>query len=152
MWCSLVLTHFSVPDFLKMSRTFWSSYYFHLDLHPKESAIQLSCVGWCLNVCFETSRPLTGEVNLPLNDGRASNYIDSLEHRCNAACVLQFYHYYNRFFSSVISKLIPENHVSSSNAPLSRRANPYVIDWPMERTIHYGQNWFFSRTIRTISY
>ena len=30
------------------------------DLHPKENGIQLLCVGWCLNVYFETSRPRRG--------------------------------------------------------------------------------------------
>ena len=59
-----------------------------------------------------------------------------------------FYGYCNRFSSSEISELITENHVFLQNTRLSRPAHPYVVDWPVNSTIPYGQNSFFSRTIR----
>ena len=59
---------------------------------------------------------------LLVNDGR----IDTLEHRCNVACFSLFYRNYKQFYSSEISRLIPENHVFLRNVHLSRRADLYV--------------------------
>ena len=82
-----------------------------------------------------------------VNDGKVSNYIDSLEYRCNMVCVSLLYRSYNRFYSSEISEIIPENHVFLRNTHLFRRPYPYVIDRPVDRTIPYGQNSFFSRAV-----
>ena len=82
---------------LRRSKIFRSIPLHHL--HPIENGIQLSCVGRCFNVYFD------------VNDDRVSNSIDSLEHRCNLACVSLFYSYYNGLCSSKIRGLPPVNHV-----------------------------------------
>ena len=63
-------------------------------------------------------------------------------------CVTLFYRYYKRFSSSEISGLIREDHVFLRNTRLSWQAHLYVVEWPFNRTIPYGQNMFFSRTVR----
>ena len=83
-----------------------------------------------------------------VHDGKISNSIDSLKHRCNVACASLFYRYYKRFCSGEIKGLIAQNHVILRKTRLSRRAHPYVVYWPLNRTISYGQNSFFSRTER----
>ena len=55
--------------------------------------------------------------------------------------------HWSRFFSSERSRLIAENYVFPRNTRLARRAIPYVVDWPMDCTIPYRLNLFFSRTI-----
>ena len=65
------------------------------------------------------------------------------ERSCNVACVSLFYHYYKRFSLNDIS----ENHVFLCNSRLSRQAQPYVTDWPVDRTIPCRQNSLFSRII-----
>ena len=59
-----------------------------------------------------------------------------------------FYRYYNRLCSMQKSVLIPENSIFLCNSRLLQREHPYVVDWAVDRTIYYGQNSFFSRTIR----
>ena len=75
---------FQCLSFLRRGMILWCSYYLH-HLQPKENDIQLSCVGWCLNVYFETTRPPAGEGELLVNDGRVSNSINSVEYHCNVA-------------------------------------------------------------------
>ena len=69
------------------------------------------------------------------------------EQSCNLTYVSLFYHYYNRFFLNDISELIPESHVFLCNIRLSRQADPYVVDWPVDRTIPCWPNSLFSRII-----
>ena len=81
-------------------------------------------------------------------DGKISNSIDSFKHRSNMVCVSLFYRYYTVFCSSKIRRLIPVHHVSPCNARLSSQNHSYVVDWPVNRKIPYGQNSFSSRTVR----
>ena len=74
------------------------------------------------------------------------------ERSCNVTCVSLFYHYYNRFFSNDISELITENHVFLCNTRLFRQTHPFVVDWPVNRTIPCGQNLLFSGIIRMWNY
>ena len=78
-------------------------------------------------------------------------FILSLEHRCNVACVSLFYRYYNGFCANKIRSLISENHVFLPNTHLSRRTHPYVVDRPVNRILHYGNNSLFSRIIRMLN-
>ena len=120
--------------FLRWGKTLWS-----ISLHrlrSKENGIQLSCVGRCLNVYFD------------VNDGRLSNSINSLEHRCNLARISLFYCNYNGFCLSKIRGLIAVNHVFLCNTRLSWQAHLYVLDCPLERKFHDKHNSSFSRTIR----
>ena len=114
-----------------------SSYHSH-HFYLKENEMQFSCVGWCLNVYSMTS----------LLFNTISNSIDSLQYRCTLVCVSLFYYYYNRFCSNEISGFISENHMFLCNTRLSRRALSYVVNWSVDRSIFYGQNSFFSKTIR----
>ena len=75
---------------------------------------------------------------------RVSNSIDSLEHRCNLACVSLFYCYYN----CKITGLIAVNHVFLCSTRLSCQSHSYVVDWPVDRTLHDKQNSLSGRTIR----
>ena len=93
-------------------------------LHSKEISIQLSCVGQCLNVYSD------------FKDGRVSNSIDTLEHRCNLDCVSLFYRYYNGFCLSKISGLMAVNHELLCNTRLSWQGHTYMVDWPVDRTLH----------------
>ena len=56
--------------------------------------------------------------------------------------------YYKGFCSSKIRGLIPVNHVFLCNTRLYWQAHSYVVDWPMDRTLHDRQNSFSSRAIR----
>ena len=67
------------------------------------------------------------------------------------ACVSVLYCYYNRFCLSEISGLVPEIYVFLRNNRFSQPAYPYVVDWPVDRTIPYGKNSFFSWTIRMVN-
>ena len=69
-----------------------------------------------------------------VNNGRVFNSIDSLEHCCNVACVSLFYRYYNRFCSSEIRGLIPENHVFLHNKCC--QYPPLQFLWP--KAVQYG--------------
>ena len=75
-----------------------------------------------------------------IGDSRVSNYIDFLEHRRNVGCFCLFYRYYNGMF--------PETRTFVRNTRFSSRAHPYVVDWQVNRTTHYRENSFFSRTVR----
>ena len=96
-------------------------------LHPKENGIQLPCIGRYFNVYFI------------VNNGRLSNPIDSLEYRCNFACVLLFYRYYSGFCLIKIWGLIPvPNHIFVCNTvflgnhirmlPIGQRIAQYLTD------------------------
>ena len=85
---------------------------------------------------------------LIVNDGRLSNFIDLLKHLWNIASVSLFYSYCNGFCLSEIRGLVFENHVFLLNTCYSRRTRQYIVDWPVDRTLHYRQTAFFSRTIR----
>ena len=79
-----------------------------------------------------------------VNDGGVSDSIESLEDHCNVACISLYYRYYNGFCSSEIRFPVPENHIFLCNTRLSRSAQPYVVDWPVDCTLHYRQNSFFT--------
>ena len=85
---------------------------------------------------------------LPVNDGKVSNSIDSL----NLACVQSLFNRYcaiaNAFFSSKLWGFIPVNHVCLCNTRLSWKAHSYVVYWPVDVTWHERQNSFSSSTIR----
>ena len=83
-----------------------------------------------------------------IGDSRVSNSIDSLEHRRSVGCVTLFYRYFNGFCSDEIRDLVPETRTFSRNTRASSRAHPFVVDWPVNRTTHYRENSFFSRTVR----
>lgn len=87
-------------------------------------------------------------VKVLINDSRVSNSIDSLEHRRNVACVSLFYRYYNGRCSREIRGLVPDNHIFLRGTRTSRRAHPFVVDCPVNRTMHYRENSFFARTAR----
>ena len=61
--------------------------------------------------------------------------------------ILLFYRYYNEFCCSKIRGLIPVNHVFFSKTHLSWQAHSYVVDWPVDRTLHDRLNSFSGRTI-----
>ena len=87
-------------------------------------------------------------VKMLINDNRVSNSIDSLEHRCNVACVSLFYRYYNRKCSRQIRSLIADNQIFLRSTRTSRRAYPFVVDCAVNRTMHYRENSFFARIAR----
>ena len=107
---------------------------------------------WKFNVmCAETDRLrflecVQGRAELLVSDGRVVNSIDSLEHCCNV---------------TILSLLQPvllernkwtysrESCIFRCNISRSRSAHTYLVDWPVDCTIPYGQNSFFSWTIRT---
>ena len=99
---------FQCLSFLTFCKNFRFSYYLH-HLHPKENEIQFSCMKQCQSILRLLDR-IQKRAKLLVNDGRLSNSIDLLEHRCNVACVSLFNHYYNQFCKSEISGLIAENH------------------------------------------
>ncbi|XP_065368895.1 uncharacterized protein LOC135961328 [Calliphora vicina] len=78
-----------------------------------------------------------------IGDNTVSNSIDYLEHRRNVGCVSLFYRYYNE-----ITELVPDTRSFSRNTHLSAGAHPFVVDWSVNRTTHYRENSFFSRTVR----
>ena len=81
-----------------------------------------------------------------INDNRVFNTIDLLEHRRNVACVSLFHRYYNGRCSCEIRSLVPDNHIFLRSTRIFRRAHPFVVDCPVNRTIHYRENLFFART------
>ena len=83
-----------------------------------------------------------------INDNSVSNSIDSLEHRRNVGCVTLLYQYYNGISAAEISELIPRARVFVRNTRLSSRSHPFVVDCPVDRTTHYRENSFISRTSR----
>ena len=93
----------------------------------KENSTQLSCVGQWLKVYFDVI------------DSRVPNAIDSVEYRCNLACVSLFYRYYNGFCSSKRG-LICRIHVFLCNIRLPWQAHSYVVDWLVDRTLSDRQN------------
>ena len=99
--------------------------------HPKENGIQLSCIGWFFNVYFD------------VNDGRVSNSIVSLEHRCNLAYVSLFYRYYNGFCLNLFPRIIYSSFLATTLV---------WVDWSGYRTLYDKRNSFFSRTIRLWNY
>ena len=83
-----------------------------------------------------------------INDNSVSHSIDSLEHRRNVGCISLFYRYYHGKCSSEISELVPSARVFVRSTRLSSRSHPFVVSWPVDRTTHYRENSFFSRTVR----
>ncbi|XP_065363465.1 uncharacterized protein LOC135956806 [Calliphora vicina] len=83
-----------------------------------------------------------------IGDSRVSNSIDSLERRRNVGCVSLFYRYYNGMCSDEIRELVPDTRSFSRNTRSSVRAHPFVVYWSVDRTTHYRENSFFSRTVR----
>ena len=81
-----------------------------------------------------------------INDNRVSNSIDLLEHRRNVACVSLWYRYYNGRSSCEIRELVPDNHMFLRSTRTSRRAYPIVVDCAVNRTMHYRENSFLSRS------
>ena len=81
-----------------------------------------------------------------INDNRVSN--SSLEHRRNVAFVSLFYRYYNGRNSREIRGLKPDNHIFLRSTHTSRRSHPFLIVFPVNRTVHYRENSFFARTAR----
>ena len=71
-----------------------------------------------------------------------SNSIDSLEHRCNMACVSLFYPYYNRRFSREIRGLVPDNPIFLRSTRTPRRAYPFVVDCAVNHTMNALQGKF----------
>ena len=74
--------------------------------------------------------------------------MDSLVHRRNVTCCSLFYLNYNGFCCSKIQKLVSENHVSLHRTQLSRRAQPFVDGWLVNRALPAKQISVFSPFIR----
>ena len=76
---------------------------------------------------------------------RVSNSIDSLEYRRNVECVSFFYQ--DSIMEGVLARgLVPD--ILGLGTRTSRRAPSFVVDCPVNRTIHYKENSFFARIAR----
>lgn len=83
-----------------------------------------------------------------IDDGRVSNSIDSLKHRRDVGCVALFYRYFHGRCSAEIRGLIPSVQLFSRTTRLSRGAHPFHVVTTFQRTTHYRDSSFFSRTVR----
>lgn len=83
-----------------------------------------------------------------IGDSSVSSTVVSLEHRRNVGCVSLFYRYFHGKCSSELHGLIPEMRVFNRTTRLSSETHPFSVSWPMDRTTHYRNNSFFSRTTR----
>ena len=74
------------------------------------------------------------------NNGRVSNYIDSLEHRCCFTILM--------LLQPILFTYSRETCIPPQKARLSRQTLQYIVDWLMDLLIPFVQNMFFCRTIR----
>ena len=87
-------------------------------------------------------------VKVLFNYASTSNSIDLFGHRYNVVCASMFYRYCNEFCSTEIKGVLPENRVFLHNNRLSLRALLFMVDWPVDHTLHYRHILFFSWNIR----
>ena len=83
-----------------------------------------------------------------IGDDRVASYIASLGHRRNVSCIVLFYKYYFGKCSSGLSELIPPPQVFGRNTRLSGRSHAFTVATMSNRTTHYRENSFFTRTAR----
>ena len=81
-------------------------------------------------------------VKVLINDSRVSNSIDTLEHCRHVACASLFYRYYNGRYTWEIRGLVAVNHIFLRSTRISRRAHTFVVDCPVNRTMHYRRKFF----------
>ena len=80
-----------------------------------------------------------------VNDSRISNSMDSLEQSHNVACVPLYHRYYKgSCFREIRFPIITYFYVLSTRT--SCKAHPFVIDCPVNRTMHYREDPFFAST------
>lgn len=72
-----------------------------------------------------------------ITDSRVCSSTGSLEHIRNVECASLFYRFYNGLWSSELSNHVPETHIFAYYTRLSGRTYPFVVNWPIERTINY---------------
>ena len=72
----------------------------------------------------------------------------SLGHRRNVSCIVLLYKCYFGKCSSELSELISPPQVFGRNTKLSGRSHAFTVATMSQRTTHYRENSFFTRTAR----
>jgi hypothetical protein len=83
-----------------------------------------------------------------IGDEHISSSLNSLGHRRNVGCLSLLYRYYYGKCSRDIRDLMPPARVFPRSTRAAHQAHPYSIAMVSNRTSHYRENSFFSRTVK----